>query len=702
MSHNDIQRSETIPKVLPNIVHEQHLVDSDSRSSSQVEIISKQHSCLPRSQQRRKSDQQQSLFINSLMAPKKFINQITIEPLAFLAILSLYIEFPAIQDLIYTKICLQVVADHPSLDSPQLSPFTSPNATYSSPNSTLPISNRRLERILNSSEPEFFKTIDITQNRTQPGGSSATPPAKDGRIQMSQTTQAPIALDRLFQTQPSSKTSEIVKPLDNHLICNRLNKTAVPKAIRQEIAAANSLFWLKYQIVICLLCALSCPYWGGMSDRIGRLIPLNVPIVAAMICNLISLIFGLMISLKYHSTVSINWLYLGAVLVGLSGGQTVVMVNSFSFISDNSSVESRSKRVTVLESVVFISHSAGFYINQHIMTLHLVPWYNRHFVAFTACIILNFSCLLYSIFKLRHHNFHRFLNNFEREQNESFNGDLSARVVGGSFNRLDPRSLSNDCYHGQMAANTSDRFRELTSSTPDDLDGPVVRSDKRWTGWSQVLTFTFYKQTYLTATKPRDSRTMILLLLLCGFISALCVSSMLSLLYIYLRMDPFNWTTSQYSWWNSVTSMTRGVALVSLTLCMKFIKNWNVPDPLVAGVGFISRGAGLLMIATAQSSAIVNWSLLALVLSEFTTPPIRSLLSKLVIKEEVGKVYSCLGAMQMLCFLLGNVLFYLGYTSFELNTFFKFSFLFVAVLQFLASVIMLFVYTSLRKRVILI
>lgn len=645
-------------------------------------------------QHRRKSPQsnngdpeRHSQFVDSLSAPKKFLRHITIEPLAFIAILALYIEFPSIQDLIYTKICLQVIAQHPNLTNPQYQSATK----FAQPSLVDP-----MNKMSNISEmamrAQVFDLSSYDDKNMTLG---------NGRIQQPSSNPRIIDVSSLNHTYQTTTTL-----LNEHSLCDRLNKTMIPKDILQDIIDGNSSFWLKYQIIICLLCGLCSPYWGGMSDKIGRLIPLNVAVLAAALSNLISLSFGLLISLNSHTMFGIEWLYLGAVITGLSGGQAVVIVSSFSFISDNTSSESRSKRVTVLESVIFLSHSVGFYITKHIMSLGLDSpdggfWLlNRHFVAFGTCIALNLICSLYSFVKLRHHRYHRFLNNFEREQQEAFAGEIPASSVGSGHNGTQTswaKNLSLNYSNQYETGAANDRARELSSSTPDELDGPIAQSERKWTDWGVFLTFSYYKQTYLTATKPRESRVIILLLLLCGFISAMTLASLMSLLYIYLHMDPINWTTSQYSSWNSLAAITQGVALVGLTLCMKFVESWNVPDPLVSALGYLSKGVGLLMIALAQTSEIVWWALIAFVFSEFSMPPIRSLLSKLVVKEEVGKIYSCLAAMQSICFLFGNIIFYLAYTSLGLQVFFRLSYLIVAGCQFAAVIIMLLIYTTLRR-----
>lgn len=686
-----------------NHQHNHHLHRDHNPTSELSDPVTNSGSSLGEGARRksRPSDiARQIQFIESMSVKKRFFSHITVEPVAFLAILALYIEFPSIQDLIYTKICLQVVSNHPvNLASNRLLPHQLLNSTQAPVMlSTLSSSTNDESNPVRSNISQAgvinFKVDSQMAYLNGSLSSTLAPPNSNGRIgsgeNMNQIHIQPLDTSYLLGNSPNA-----------HLLCDRMNKSAAPSSVRQEIADEVSLFWLKYQILVCLLCAISCPYWGGISDQVGRLIPMNTSILAAALSNVISLAFGMLISLNSHQLFRVEWLYIGGAMIGVAGGQAVLIVNAFGFLSDNTTSEARSKRVMVMESVIFVAHSVGFLASKYIMKLGLSsiekPWLNRHFVAFSACVLLNLLSFLYSICKLRHHKFHRFLNNFEREQQEATFANASSSTLA----TVDSRS--NHANNGETGMVSSERLRELTASTPDDLDGPIAKSDKRWSNtWSILFTLKYYSQTFDTATKERDSRSIILLLLLCGFFSAMSLATLMSLLYVYLKMDPFNWTTSQYSAWNSYGSMSRGVALIGLTICMRFIKGWNVPDALVAALGFLSKGAGLLMIALANSSAIVFWSLVALTPSEFSLPPIRSLLSKLVARDELGKVYSCLAAIQSICFLIGNVAFYLAYNTLDMQNFFQLSFIVVAGFQFAAVIIMLIVDTTLRRRVMII
>lgn len=505
---------------------------------------------------------------------------VTVEPAVFLFLLALYVEFPSIQDLIYTKICFQIISNH---------------------------------NINNGSSLQYY----------------------NGHVPI-------YNLDQGFQA------------------CDKSNKSLIPADMRIEISSQYSVFWLRYELVICLLSALSCPHWGGISDKIGRIIPLNAPAVAAIISNVLSSIVGVLLSLNVQGTIfsNIEWLYVGAVLTGISGGQGNVVVNAFSFISDSTNPRDRSKRVTVLESVMFLGHSFGYYIAKRIMSLVPLdrPWLNRHFVAFSTCATINLTSVLYSILRFR------------------------KKSTSEASNETSTIEISDESITDQACATRVD-VTSTSSNTPRAI----------------YLTLIHYRETFWAATKPRESRAIILLLLLCGFISAMTLTCLMFLLYTYLRMEPFSWNTSQYSSWNFIASMTQGLALIGLTLSMRFMKSWNVPDTLVAIIGYLSKGVGLLMVSLAQSPSIINWSLLAFVFSEYSMPPIRSLLSKQVASNEVAKIYSCLATMQSICFLVANIVYYITANQMNLEEFFRISFLVVGCSQFIAVILLILIHQILKR-----
>lgn len=640
------------------------------------------------------ADNKQRDLLSSLSSSKRFFHNITVEPVVFMAIFALFIELPTIQDLIFTKICLQNVVNQQtylsqSANSSSIGTLTKRKATNEMDHHIL-VNNSTSHIHLPLVAAGRIKTISY---RSVDNNSS------DEHVESVPTKASEIHIDQ------SSRLS----------LCEKGKKSELPSKIREQIFEDYSLFWLKYQLIICILSALSCPYWGGMSDRIGRLVPLNVPIAIAAITNLIAMIFATLISVELDQLYSVNWLYFDAILIGMTGGLAVIMISAFGFIGDTTSIEDRSGRVLILETVINVATSLGFFVTYYLLKLGLSsflqqPWLNRHAISFSCCIVLNCICILYTFVRLRHHKFHRFLNNFEREQQESVSGETCQQVAscssqptraGVEITRISGKTTP-VAVLGPNNINNTDNFQRRSHSSlngyPTDTSLLHTSSDR---SLGTILTLRYYKQTYVTLTKPRQSRATILLLLLCGFISSTCLCSLISLLYIYLRSEPFNWNSSQYSSWNSKSSLSKMLALISLSLCMRFFKDCIVPDPLVGAIGFLSRGIGLLMLGLAQSASLVNWALLAFLFSDFTMPSIRSLLSKLVIQEELGKIYSCLGAILSLCFVVSNSLFYLAFTTISQQHFYRISFLVISALQFSAFAIMLTIYTNLRKSTII-
>lgn len=714
-------------------------------------------------------------FIYSLTGRRNFLRSITTEPLTFLAILSLFIEFPVIQDLIYTKVCLETVANNNNTLIGSNSLNLNQKINQSNPTINIELSNITIVPTINSSHefeygdgssqhPNFSSPYN-SSSQTLPSNNSVTDNVPDlsiiteqlapeGKIQNFSNLVAQVQA-QLTASSSSSQQKQESNTGKNATLLKMCTKNSgneiTDKELRNKIDNSYLDFWLRYQMTICFICMLTIPYWGGLSDRIGRIIPLCAPIVTALCGNILSIVYTIIIKMDLQHMIAVEWFYLGAIFIGLSGGQAVLMVNSFSFISDHSTSENRSLRVTILEAIIFAAHSIGLYMSKYYLSITSVneqqePWLNRHSYAFFACAFFNIVALLYAVIWLRRIKFHKFINNFEREQQEILNYSTAQLSSATSFTQVNDEhnlrsttvtpihSMSNindaqdkECSSvssikqsnspvlsvSQQRLNTSNFNSNLALNSPACDDEEKHYSTSKITA---ILTpITYYKQTYMTVVQKRPTRSMIIVLLLCGFISALALTIQISLVYSYLRRIPFIWDTSQYSLWSAMGSLSKGIALIMLSIYIRFVDFWTIPDSIVSAIGFLSKGAGLLMMALAEDSSLIQWSLYASVLSEFTLPPIRSLLSKLVIREEIGKLFSCLAAGQSICLSVSTLIFYLSHkhSSSEListlqmvstqdssMSFFRLSFMIVSIFQFVAASVLLILHKTLNKRIL--
>lgn len=628
----------------------------------------------------------QSSFIKNLVAERNILNYITIEPVTFLAVFALFIELPSLQDLVYTKICIDTISTNDFIQTSQGSQI---------------ITNQLL-----------YSQTDLPTNFTNHDPSSVVNlPNLNGRIK-----------DIVNKNDNDHDSFTLDDDHYNEMIflCDKTTKTNFSAHYRNQIESKQQTFWLIFQLTISILCALTAPFWGSISDRVGRLMPIHVALGCTCLANCVHLFAGILISTGHNSFYSLQWLYVPAVIIGLSGGQAVILINSFSFISDITSVESRSKRILVLEIIQNIAHTIAWLLSKYIMGLSLsgelqLIWFNRHFVAFVTCIISYLIGFLYSHLSLKRRRIHMFLNNFEREQLEyaASNETISTNVLDlykkspmlraqSPETRLQPSStvgIAINVGPNETCNATNTAHAIATNGMSNSVE--TLEADNVPL-CSVLWTLEHYYQTLKTLTKKRDSRTVILLLLLCGFISYTYLSITLSLLYIHLRTEPFNFTTRDYANWMLRVSLLQGLSLIGLSVCMKLVKSWNIPDPLVASLGFLSKCLGLATIGFSQSAQLIHWVPLMLIFSEFTMPPIRSLISKLVVKEELGKIYSCQSALSSFCIVVSNVTFYIAWQSVGQQLFYRICFFGVAILHLSGALVMIYIYTRLRQRSIIV
>ncbi|XP_053206200.1 uncharacterized protein LOC128390496 [Panonychus citri] len=129
---------------------------------------------------------------------------------------------------------------------------------------------------------------------------------------------------------------------------------------------------------------------------------------------------------------------------------------------------------------------------------------------------------------------------------------------------------------------------------------------------------------------------------------------MSSILYVFLRNKPLNWTSDLYSYLQSINYLLGGCTLlIMVPLVQKFIPRL-VNDDLFALMGFTSRAVGLIAIGLAHSSLHAFLTPLGFIFSELTLPSLKSIVSKIVDADEKGKAFAFLGLLSNVTFLLGS------------------------------------------------
>jgi MFS family permease len=85
-----------------------------------------------------------------------------------------------------------------------------------------------------------------------------------------------------------------------------------PQCASKEVESATAMFNLWGNLIAGIIAAAATPFWGKLSDRVGRLKPL-----AAATCVLNASEILMVLVAKYPDSLSLSWVYLTYVLEGL-------------------------------------------------------------------------------------------------------------------------------------------------------------------------------------------------------------------------------------------------------------------------------------------------------------------------------------------------------------------------------------------------
>ncbi|RWS23890.1 Proton-coupled folate transporter-like protein [Leptotrombidium deliense] len=332
-----------------------------------------------------------------------------------------------------------------------------------------------------------------------------------------------------------------------------------------------------YLAILYFLAILPCLYVGSWSDHFGRRKPLCIPFIFSIFAS-VSLVFASV----FVSSDIMAFVFLAAGFSGISGGTMSLTANCFGYISDITSELNRTKRIIVLEAMLFLGGFCGF----------------------------NLAGLL--------------LSNIGKDLQYAFLVTLALYIVSLIY-----------------------IFCFLCESRE------VKTAD-----WRYAIKLDHFRKVMKTVFQKRDSaykRPKILLLMICGMISVIAIAAQTSILFPFLKN--LGWESSLYGYYSGLMNLVNGISLVViLPLACKYLPHF-FSDAIIAIFGFCSKAAGLLLLGFSTSTALVFVTPIVFLFNEFTMPPIRSLLSKLVNDDEKGRIFAFLSACQNVAQFFGTLAF---------------------------------------------
>lgn len=149
----------------------------------------------------------------------------------------------------------------------------------------------------------------------------------------------------------------VLQQLAYHKICNQeFNDTVCKNLTRQQqnTVQEKTSHWILYQsIALTIPSMFSCLAFGSWSDSVGRKSIMILPPIG----NALSAI-NFLLNI-YFFNIDVNYLLIGIIVSGLFGGFATILSAVFSYMSDVTDKSSRTLRIGILESMIFLGASIG-------------------------------------------------------------------------------------------------------------------------------------------------------------------------------------------------------------------------------------------------------------------------------------------------------------------------------------------------------
>ena len=175
----------------------------------------------------------------------------------------------------------------------------------------------------------------------------------------------------------------------NETVCKNL-KTDDRYVKEESYVQKQTSNWSMYlRVTTTIPSMLAAMILGPCSDKIGRKFSLILPLIGTMLeaaCLILN---------SYYLSWDVSIMCIGGIIAGFSGSYATLLMAVFSYMADVSSEKSRTLRVALLESMIFLGGCVGELVGGVLVD------HAGFFVAFSLAVGLYLLNLLYVIFILQ-------------------------------------------------------------------------------------------------------------------------------------------------------------------------------------------------------------------------------------------------------------------------------------------------------------
>ncbi|CAG0886398.1 unnamed protein product [Darwinula stevensoni] len=338
-------------------------------------------------------------------------------------------------------------------------------------------------------------------------------------------------------------------------------------------------------------------FLGPWSDKHGR----KVPLVLSVLGTLLSQVGALVNSIFMHWPKEYLFL-MGSLPYSFGGGSMCLFMMLFTYISDTSSIETRTIRVAILDAFLFAGWPAGNLLGAYLYNLD----YSKRFInVYSVVVSISAANILYSLVRVRG------------------NTHLTSKGVRESGN------IQSELHSSEGSS---------SHSCCDVFDVRNVRD----------VVVSCSKQ------RPHHRRLVIWLLLFMQFLGITSIQGEMTANYLFVQKQ-YGWTEWDYSLYLLIGFLFTTVGTVcGVPLLTKF---FHASDPMMAGIATFFQILSRLASAFAPTGWFYTAAAVLTLFSHVMSFVARSMLSKCVPQQELGKVFAMLAVVEAIVPMFGGSLY---------------------------------------------
>ncbi|XP_055935851.1 proton-coupled folate transporter-like isoform X2 [Argiope bruennichi] len=182
------------------------------------------------------------------------------------------------------------------------------------------------------------------------------------------------------------------------MLKNPVNISECSYALKANQTDATNLAttWSKYtDMCLFIFTFITTFYVGSWSDRLGRKLPMLIPPIGTVIAACINAV------LSYFIRIHMAYFFISSFISGVTFGTVGIIATTYGYISDFTLEQSRTKRIIILESMIFIGGTVGIKTAGLFLKHVHYEWELNNFVMlFIFEAIISAGIAIYIIFRI--------------------------------------------------------------------------------------------------------------------------------------------------------------------------------------------------------------------------------------------------------------------------------------------------------------